>query len=79
MYEEQKKLNKQTAEIKTQLAQYEDQLKRKRMAVCNMIRLFSPLCVCMRNKFLHFDRQRMSYKKLGIGSWYICKESLLKH
>lgn len=31
MYEEQKKLNQQTAEIKSRLAKYEDELKRKRM------------------------------------------------
>jgi len=43
LYEEQKKLNQQQAQIKSQMARYEDELARKRMSVCIMISLLSSL------------------------------------
>lgn len=40
MYDEQKKLAQQQAQIKSQMARYEDELARKRMQACESYSLF---------------------------------------
>jgi len=60
IYDEQKKLAQHQAQIKSQMAKYEDELARKRMQVLNLLKLRIFLLSISQCVFFFLDRQKMN-------------------